>query len=328
MPGMKIRILSRRRFIGASAMIGGAALVGPAFPMAQGASARRWPVSCRDPLLKIAGQGGWAEAMAALGVRALEVDVNEKLECPALATPAGPHRLDTDDAVRRLQADLKERGVGITAFCLHNRLDERLEQEIAWTRRVAEASQQLGIDVIRIDVVPRKVAVDEFLPFAIQACRKLCEAVEATGVRLGLENHGRITNDPAFLDRLFDGVGSSRLGLTLDAANFYWFGHPLDEVYRIIEKFAPRAFHTHCKNIAYPEDRRQTRRPMGWEYGKCSAPVPEGDIDFGRVVRLLREAGYRGDLCLENECVGRFPAGEQAGLLRREIEALKRLARG
>jgi hypothetical protein len=44
------------------------------------------------------------------------------------------------------------------------------------------------------------------------------------------------------------------------------------------------------------------------------------------VAAILRKAGYQGDLCLENECLGKFPADQQAGVLRKEIELLKALA--
>ena len=109
-------------------------------------------------------------------------------------------------------------------------------------------------------------------------------ATADTGVRFGIENHGNTTNDPEFLAALFDGVGSKRLGLTLDTGNFYWFGHPLSKLYGLYEQFAPRAFHTHCKSIRYPEDDRERQRPMGWKYGEYNGPIYDGDIDFGRVV--------------------------------------------
>jgi sugar phosphate isomerase/epimerase len=116
------------------------------------------------------------------------------------------------------------------------------------------------------------------------------------------------------------------LGLTLDAMNFYWFGHPLNDLYDLYAKYASRTFHTHCKNLKYPEEKRNVRRPMGWEYAKYAAPIYEGDIDYRRVAGILRKAGYKGDLCLENECLSHFPKDEQAGVLKKEIELLKQLA--
>ena len=125
---------------------------------------------------------------------------------------------------------------------------------------------------------------------------------------------------------MFDGVSSAQLGLTLDPANLYWFGHPLNEVYSICEKFAGGAFHTHCKNIQYPAEKRNVRRAIGWEYGKYSAPLYEGDIDYRRIAAILQKANYQGDLCLENECLGRFPKEQGPEILKKEIAALRQLA--
>jgi sugar phosphate isomerase/epimerase len=178
---------------------------------------------------------------------------------------------------------------------------------------------------VRIDVVPHKLPSDEFLRFAINACKRLCELAEGTPVRFGIENHSQTANDPVFLEKLFDGVGSPKLGLTLDTANFYWWGHPLKDLYGLYEKFASRVVHTHCKNIRYPDDKKNVRRPMGWEYDKYNCPLYEGDIDFKKVVAILRRAGYRGDLCVEDESLGRFPDAERASIIRKEISTLKEL---
>ena len=41
-------------------------------------------------------------------------------------------------------------------------------------------------------------------------------------------------NDPAFLHQVISGVGSPRLGNTIDTANFYWSGKPLSAVHGIV----------------------------------------------------------------------------------------------
>jgi sugar phosphate isomerase/epimerase len=322
----KQAVVSRRRFfMDSTRFVLATGLAGVPARTFTANTPARWPISIRDAHLKITGQPDCWAAMKRLGVSGVEVEINEQLLCFSLYHPAKPYRLDTPDGIRALRDDLAAQGATLTAFCMHNRLDERLEQEVAWTRKVVQAAHQLGAHVVRIDVVPHQTPADQFLPLAIKACKQLCETAEGTPVRFGIENHGRVTNDPQFLDKLFDGVGSPRLGLTLDALNFYWFGHPLDELYGICEKFAPRAYHTHCKSARYPEDKRNTRRPIGWEYEKYAAPIYAGDIDYKRVATILRQAGYRGDLCLENECLAQFPAAERPDVLRKEIAMLKGL---
>jgi len=288
----------------------------------------RWTVACRDAHLKTTGQPDCWSALKQLGADGVEVVVTEELQCPGLFHPGKRYAVADDDSLRLLKADLETHGLRISALCMNNRLDERLEREVAWARRCVAAAQQLGVNAIRIDVVPRAIRADDFMPFAVKACRQLCEPAADTPVRFGIENHGQWTNRPEILEALFDGVGSAHLGLTLDAMNFYWFGHPLKDLYPIYERFAARTVHTHCKNLSYPEEKRNAPRPMGWEYEQHAAPVYAGDIDYQRVAGILRKANYHGDLCLENECLGRFPKQEQAGVLKQEISLLAKLAAG
>jgi sugar phosphate isomerase/epimerase len=263
--------------------------------------------------------------MKSLAIQGAEVEVNRDFTCPNLFTPAKKYSIGTHEQIEALAADLEAHKLQIPAFCLHNRFDENPDEEIAWTMSVARASQKLGVKVIRIDVVPRRLSGEEFFKFAVQTCKQLVEQSEKTGVKFGIENHGGTTNQVEFLERLFGAVGSDRLGLTLDVANFYWFGYPLDELYGIYRKFAKRVFHTHCKSIAYPKEMQNTKRSLGWEYGKYNCPIYEGDIDFKRVLDTLRGVGYEGALCVENESLSKFPEPERADVLTREVKFLREL---
>lgn len=287
--------------------------------------AKPWVIACRDNLLKPTQKPDSFSAMKELGVTGVEVEVNLDLTCPVLYHPVKKYSLATASDIQVLKENLSKNGHVITAFLMHNRFDERLEEELEWTRKLVNAAQKLDVKVLRIDIVPRRTQREEFLPFAIRVCKQLCDIVEGTSIRYGIENHGSITNDPEFLQKLFDGVGSPHLGLTLDTANFYWYGHPLNELYKIFERFASRAFHTHCKSIRFPRNKRNVRRPMGWEYNKYSSPIYEGDIDFSKVAAILRKADYRGALCLENETLGKYPEDRHAEILKKEIVLLRNL---
>ena len=319
--------VSRRHFLHAAAglaLAGGFAAACKTTDSAGGS--RRLTVACRDSHLKATGQPDCWAAMQFLGINAAEVSLNDTLACPGLYHPEKKYGIATDDDVKALAGDLAAHGAIITAFCTYTKFEERPEQEVALMRKVVPVAQKLGVKAIRIDVVAHKMTTEEFLPHAVKVCKQMCDAAEGTSVRFAIENHSKTSNDPAFLDKLFDGVGSTRLGLTLDALNFYWYGWALDEIYGYYEKFAPRVFHTHCKSVRYPADKRNVRRPMGWEYAKYAAPIYEGDIDYKRVVAILRKANYQGDLCLENECLRHFPVEQQPGVLKKEIEMLKSLA--
>jgi sugar phosphate isomerase/epimerase len=323
---MNAHQLSRRNFIKTTATLslsaGLASLENPLLA----APEQKWPVGCRDIHLKVAGKPDSWSCMKALGTESTEVLATLDLACPSLFHPEHKYTLATPDGLRALKDDLAANGCRITAFIMGNRFDERLEQELECARGLVKAAQQLGVNAIRIDMAPHKLDGDQFLPFAIKTGKRLCEIAQGTPVRFGVENHGKVTNNPEFLEKLFDGVGSPQLGLTLDCANFYWWGHPQKDLYAIYEKFAPRVVHTHCKSIRYPEDKRNVKREIGWEYAKYNCPIYEGDIDFKRLVPILRQANYRGDLCVENESLGKFPEQQRAEILRKEIAMLKGLS--
>ena len=265
-------------------------------------------------------------ALQAAGAEGVEVQVAEDLTLPGLFHPTTKYTVATTAGIEQLAADAKAAGQRITAFCTFNRFDERPKTEIKWCTQVAHVAQALGVPAVRIDVVPARLARADFLKLAAAALKKVMTLSESTGVVFAIENHGDTTNDPAFLNALFDGVGSDRLGLTLDTGNFYWYGHPLSKVYELYEAFAPRVFHTHCKSIRFPAEERDKQRPIGWKYAEYTCPIDQGDLDFARIVAILRKAGYHNDLCVEDESLGKLAGGDEVTkTLVNETRLLKRL---
>jgi sugar phosphate isomerase/epimerase len=326
---MRAPPVTRRDFLAGSgrllAAAGAASLLLKRAAAAEEKSEKKLCLSCRDVHLKQTGEKDCWAALRSIGAEGVEATIGEDLALPELFHPERKYSAASDADIERLVADMQAAGCRISAFCMYNRFDERPEFEVEWGTKAARAAKALGAKAIRIDLWPKKLSGAEFLDFSVATLKKLVEATEGTGVAFGIENHGTVTNNPEFLRPLFDRVRSKRLGLTLDTGNFYWFGHPLAKVYELFAAFAPRVCHTHCKSIQYPEDQREKRRPMGWEYGKYNCPIDQGDIDFGRVIKILRQAGYTGDLCVEDEALGKFPAGERGKVLAREIGYLRRL---
>jgi len=291
------------------------------------ASKSKWPIACRDVHLKSVGQKDVFSAMDAIGVDGVEVTVHLDGRCPDLFDHGKKYSIADADNIRILNDVLQKNKKKITAFCLHNRFDERADEEVDLVVKTARAAVALGVPSIRIDIVPRRLKdkEDEFIKFAIQTGQRLVKETNDTPIRFGVENHGGTTNKPEFLRKLFNGVGSKRFGLTLDTANFYWFGHPLSKLYEIYSEFARWACHTHCKSIQYPKAEQEKKRRMGWEYGKYTCPIYEGDIDFKRVLAVLEKNNYAGDLCIENESLRRFPKEQHQMILAREVAFLRGL---
>jgi sugar phosphate isomerase/epimerase len=190
-----------------------------------------------------------------------------------------------------------------------------------------KVAQALGAPVIRLDPLTHNNAVDinAVRDAFIAEVRQVLAATVGSGVDFGIENHGVHGNTPQFLDAIFAAVGDPRLGMTLDTGNFYWSGMALPRLYEVLQHFAPLARHTHVKNIAYPADIAARERETGYEYGRYCIAVDEGNIDMARVIGMLRDAGYKRTLCIENESLGRYEFAERSAILRREGAYLRSL---
>ena len=217
----KSHALSRRSFIKTTGLAISAGMLPLASPLAAGAR-KKWPVGCRDLHLNVAGLPDSWSCMKALGAECTEVYVELNLGCANLFHPQRKYTLATADGIQVLKDDLASSGCRVTAFMMSNRFDERLEAELESARGLVKAAQQLGVDIIRIDMGPLKLKGDQLITFAINTGKRLCEIAEGTPIRFGVENHGLIMNNPEVLEKLFNGVGSPKLGLTLDCANFNW----------------------------------------------------------------------------------------------------------
>ncbi|HUT75153.1 MAG TPA: sugar phosphate isomerase/epimerase family protein [Armatimonadota bacterium] len=271
------------------------------------------------------------EALDDLGVEAVELRFERDCTVAPLTPADGSARrpLDSPDAVKQYRDHLAQHRVRATALLLLTDFNQpEAEAEVQWVVSAVRAAQGLGMATVRVDsnmTGQRELPFDERVARVAAAVTRVLRETEETPVALGIENHGFQGNDPAWLDALFAAVGSPRFGMTLDTGNFYWAGHPLDRVYEILEHFAPRAKHTHCKNIAYPAELRNQQRDLGWKYGEYVAPFDEGDIDHRRVIRLLRAAGYDGDLCIEDESMGHYDPAQWREVLRRDVAHFREL---
>lgn len=79
------------------------------------------------------------------------------------------------------------------------------------------------------------------------------------------------------------------------------------------------------QELGYPDDKKNVRREMGWEYGKYCCPIYEGDLDFARIVKNPgAKPGIARPVRRKRRWAG-FPK-TSADILRREIALLKKLA--
>lgn len=281
-------------------------------------------ISIRDGTLLAAEFPSLLDGLTALGLNSVEIAFHRDGRVTSPCTAKG--QLSAAAACKK-QLDCA--GVSVCAVLLANDFTlPDLDAELAWIIRGAAAAKILGAPVVRLDANMKNATdwtTERRIERFTESLKKVLSAPETQGLDFGIENHGPIGNDPQFLRAVLGAVGDKRLGLTMDTGNLYWSGKPLSEVHQILEEFAPWTKHTHVKNIAYPSEKQNVPREMGWKYDQHCCALPDGDLDLARLVRALCVSGYDRTLCIENESLGRYSVEQRKDILRRDVEHLRRI---
>jgi sugar phosphate isomerase/epimerase len=287
-------------------------------------------VAIRDAMVpKVEGRP-FFQLLRDIGVSSVEIELSEHAVTPHVLDSEGkPYKYDTVKSTLRLKQRLDDEGVRCAAVLMATDFaGEHAERHVNWVGVGLETAFLLGAPVVRID----PLATDRSLPpqrvrdrFVDRVTQILGSSLCRNGMPadLGIENHGPVANDPAWLDYVLAALPHLRVGLTLDTGNFYWYGFSAESVYELVDKYAPAAKHTHLKNINYPADVAARRRETGYEYKQYCCPVHDGNLDLARVVRSLRGAGYERDLCIEDESLFKHPPEARVEVLRREVDAVR-----
>ncbi len=193
-------------------------------------------------------------------------------------------------------------------------LDEaNIDRVIAWGHpdgleggRNKEAFQELIIRIDAAEIMDSKVMriVGSSLMFRdephgpqierlTQMLKKAVKVAEDKGVILAIENHIDFTASEILT--LINNVGSKHLGVNFDTGNaLRLFEDPVEEA----KILAPHIYATHIKDVSP----RRGGSPKEWNFWE-SVPAGKGVVDVPGVMRVLKEQGYEGTLCIELDCL-------------------------
>jgi sugar phosphate isomerase/epimerase len=154
------------------------------------------------------------------------------------------------------------------------------DKQLASVRQWIDRAVELGAPCLRVfgGGVPKGSTKEQGIVWAVESLKEAAPHAEQRGIYLALENHGGVTERPEDLVAILKGVESEWVGANLDTGNFRG-----EDPYTDMALVAPYAVNVHFKASVSPR-------------GKPAQPA-----DYGRVVRLLREARYSGYLALEYE---------------------------
>jgi sugar phosphate isomerase/epimerase len=177
----------------------------------------------------------------------------------------------------RLGLDISGTAIG-NDFCLPE--GEARERQLKMCRDWIDHSATMGAPVIRIFAgkVPQGDTEDAAIERCVAGINQSLEYAATKGVCLALENHGGITSTPDQMLKIISAVKPSPwFGVNLDGGNF-----TTADPYADLARIAPYAINAQIKVEMSPEGKKEP-------------------ADLARVVKILKDAHYRGFLVLEYE---------------------------
>jgi sugar phosphate isomerase/epimerase len=190
----------------------------------------------------------------------------------------------THDALMRLKRHAHLWGQTITGTPIGNEFTHpagpQRDRQVETYRKWVDVSAALGSPAIRTFAgrAPAGVSEPEARRNVIETLEIVCDYAGERGIFVALENHGGVVAEADGLLEIVRGVKSPWLGINLDTGNFR-----TEDPYADLARCAPYAVTVQYKVEMFPK-------------GKPAEPA-----DFARVLKILREASYRGFVTLEYE---------------------------
>ncbi len=185
--------------------------------------------------------------------------------------------------------------------------DERLRA----AERIAELAREVGAPAIGLHLgfIPSERGSGEYREI-VAATRELADFCAGLGLRVHLET-GQETAD--LLLAFLGDLERTNVVVNFDPANMilYGTGDPIEAARKLVNHIRS----VHCKDAVW------SARP-GEEWG-LEVPLGQGNVDFLRLLEVLREGGYRGTLTIEREISGeqqRKDIARAVGYLRELLE--------
>lgn len=246
---------------------------------------------------------GREEALAGIaeaGYRAVELT----------AVEGWTEHVDLDADTGELRARLEHYGLEPVVLSGHS--DLTTADGVAYGIKAVRWCADYGLPVMNT-AIGGHASQDENESAFLSNIEALADAAEDAGVDVALEIHGDIMASSDVTLPLIEKIGRDSVKVNYDTANveFYSGDLAVDDLPKITRELA----HVHLKDT--------TGGKGNWNF----PGVGDGHVDFGRVLSILRGAGYSGPYSVEIEFGGEPwpPLDEVNAAMRRSYEHLSAL---
>lgn len=203
--------------------------------------------------------------------------------------------------LRKIKRQAFRNGIELVCLSIHQNFVQQdpaeRQRQVEHTHKCLEIAYELGVPCIRLnsgrwntikdfDDLMKARGIEPILPgcteddgfnWCIESIEKCIPKAEQCGVVMALENHWGLSRTPEGQLRLINAVPSPWLGALMDTGNF--MENPYDKLVQV----APKAVYVQAKTYY-----------GGGEWYTLN-------LDYKRIAKILKEAGYTGYCCLEFE---------------------------
>jgi len=186
------------------------------------------------------------------------------------------------------------------------------EVYIKHIRKVIKAASLIGVNLVNTFIGRDWTrSLDENWPQFKKVWKPLIKYAEDHGVRVAIENCPMyFSNDewpsgknlaycPKVWRRMFEDIPSDNFGLNFDPSHLIWL--QIDYL-KAIREFGSKIFHFHAKDVRIDRDRLNDVGILGTPLEFHTPKLPGlGEVNWGKLISVLGETGYRGPVCIEVE---------------------------
>jgi sugar phosphate isomerase/epimerase len=247
----------------------------------------------RDPKVSIETV---IDKAAEFGVEGVDV-LHRQMDIPEKEPLTAQHR----SYLHKLKRHAFRSGVSLVCLSIHQdfvqKPGEPRRKQIEHTEKCIEIAHELGIPCVRInsgrwktitdfddlmkargvEPIPPDWTEDEGFKSCIDCVEQCLDKAEKCGVVMAMENHWGLSRTPEGQLRIVNAVPSPWFGALMDTGNF------MEDPYEKLKMIAPKTVYVQAKTYF-----------GGGEWYTL-------DLDYHRIARILKEAGYTGFVSLEFE---------------------------
>ena len=229
---------------------------------------------------------------AAIGYRYIEPMVHNGRE---LLSEAGYfHSVSMDEDPLEIRDLCQAHGLKASGLSAHCPL-MRPEISVPYLEKAIRFAGVLGAPIVNTDegIRPSWIEDDECWQVMRYTLKTVLRTAERRGIAIGIEPHQSLSKSTKGLLRIATLVSSPMLKVNYDTGNAYLAG---EDPYEGLRAVSALVAHVHAKDIsirhAEAEKGKVTGTPVGCACG-------DGVIEWTRVVKVLRDAGFDGVLSVE-----------------------------